>query len=65
MDPIDEVREVARDHLEVVRREFTRPWEEGSAEPGAEMGRRLGLGLTLSAFFLGAGLALYAIFGGD
>ncbi len=65
MDPINEVRDVAREHLGVVRRELTRPWDEGSSLPGAETGRRLGLALTLSALVVGAGLALYAIFGGD
>ncbi|MDH3297023.1 MAG: hypothetical protein OEM96_01925 [Gemmatimonadota bacterium] len=65
MDPISEVRDIARDHLAVVRREFTRPWDEGSLQPGAETGRRLGLALTLSALVAGAGLALYSILGGD
>lgn len=59
---IDTAREVARDHLEVVRSEITRTWDEGSREPGAETGRRLGLGLTISAVGLGVGLALYSAF---
>ncbi|TFG64649.1 MAG: hypothetical protein E4H28_04975 [Gemmatimonadales bacterium] len=62
---IDTAREAARDHLKVVRSEITRPWYEGSQEPGAEVGRRIGLGLTISALALGVGLALYVVLGGD
>lgn len=62
---IDTAREAARGHLEIVRTEITRPWDEGSREPGAETGRRLGLALTVSAIALGAGLAFYAVFAGD
>lgn len=62
---IDTAREAARGHIEVVRREITRPWNEGSREPGAETGRRLGLTLSISAIALGVGLAFYAVFAGD
>jgi hypothetical protein len=65
MDLIGEVRDAARDHVAVLRGELARSWREGSREPGAETGRRLGLGLTLSAVLLGAGLAFYSVFTRD
>ncbi len=62
---LDAARAAARGHLEIMRREITRPWEEGSPSRGAETGRRLGLALTVSALALGVGLAFYAVFAGD
>jgi hypothetical protein len=62
---IDTARDAARDHLAVLRGELARSWRDGSHEPGAETGRRLGLGLTLSAVLLGAGLAFYSAFSRD
>lgn len=62
---IDTARLAVRDHLKVMRNEIIRPWDEGSREPGAETGRRLGLALSASAIALGVGLAFYAVFAGD
>ena len=62
---LDTARDAARGHIEIVRREIARPWAEGSPEPGAETGRRLGLALTISALALGVGLAFYAVFAED
>jgi len=67
MNILDEVldRRAARDYVKSVRRELARPWYEGSQEPGAEVGRSLGLALAASSLVLGVGLALHAVFGGD
>ena len=62
---IGTARHAARGHLRIMRNEIVRPWDEGSREPGAETGRRLGLALTASAIALGLGLAFYSVFGGD
>ncbi len=62
---IDTARTAARGHLKVMRNEIIRPWDEGSQEPGAETGRRIGLALSASAIALGVGLAFYAVFAGD
>ena len=62
---LETARDAARGHMEIVRRELTRPWDEGSPARGAETGRRLGLALTISALALGVGLAFYAVFAGD
>lgn len=67
MNVLDEVldRRAAREYVKSMRRELARPWYEGSREPGADVGRSLGLALTASSLVLGVGLALYAAFGGD
>ena len=62
---IDTARQAARGHLKVMRNEIIRPWDEGSQEPGAETGRRIGLALSASTIALGVGLAVYAVFAGD
>lgn len=52
--------EMARDRVEEVGRELTRPWRRGREGPAAEAGRWIGLGLAVGAFVAGVAAGVLA-----